>query len=184
VTANHTGTERPVKNMPITAGDHSDVEEASDSNQDDTARAILDGPADSGVLCVSCGEVRTGRFCSHCGEKAVEEGDYAVRTFVRDTIHGLTSTESNTWRSFLTLITRPGQITADYLAGRRVRYLKPLQLFLFCNVIFFFSQAYFPINTFTTPLFVHLYRVPYSPIVRPMVSAALRICVKTVIAFR
>jgi hypothetical protein len=34
---------------------------------------------------------------------------------------------------------KPGFLTAEYLAGRRVRYARPLQLFVIINVVFFFS---------------------------------------------
>lgn len=74
-------------------------------------------------------------------------------------------------RSFQALFTKPGQMTADYVLGKRVGYLKPLQVFLICNVIFFFIQPIIPTVTFTTPLAIHMNYVPYSPLVRPMVEA-------------
>jgi hypothetical protein len=85
-----------------------------------------------------------------------------------------TSVESNLFRSFATLVVRPGRLTAEYFRGRRKSYLKPLQLFVFCNIIFFFVQSYAGFNSLTTPLYVHLNMLPYSQRARTMVEEKLQ----------
>jgi hypothetical protein len=124
--------------------------------------------------CPSCGEPRPGRYCAHCGEKTVEPDDFSVRHLFSEAIQGILNVESNAFRSLTTLITRPGLLTTEYLQGKRVRYLKPLQLFLLCNLLFFLVQSYIPFNTLTTPLRVHMHRLPYSAQVRPLVEQAIQ----------
>ena len=47
------------------------------------------------------------------------------------------------------------------LRGSRVRYAKPLSLFISINVVYYLSIALFDANTFTTPLSVQLYQNDY-----------------------
>jgi hypothetical protein len=39
------------------------------------------------------------------------------------------------------LVARPGRLTAEFLAGRRARYLRPLRLYLTMSVVFFVSLS-------------------------------------------
>ncbi len=123
--------------------------------------------------CPECGEAIPERFCTRCGEKRVEERDYSLRHFLAEALNVFANLESPIPRSFFALLFRPGLLTSEYLAGRRKRYLKPLQLFVFCNVIFFFAQPLTGFNTLTTPLRVHLNNLPYSPAVRDLVREAV-----------
>jgi len=124
--------------------------------------------------CPNCGAQFQGQFCSNCGEKRVVSEDYSLRRFLGEAFNILTSVESNLFRSFATLLTRPGRLTAEYFKGRRKSFLKPLQLFVFCNVIFFFAQTSVGFNSLTTPLYVHLSMLPHSRLASRMVDGELR----------
>ncbi|HKP72912.1 MAG TPA: DUF3667 domain-containing protein [Pyrinomonadaceae bacterium] len=129
--------------------------------------------AETSASCPNCGQQFSGRYCSGCGEKRVEGSDYSLKNFLGEAFNILTSVESNFFRTFAALITKPGRLTAEYFAGRRKSYLKPLQLFLFCNVIFFFAQSYTGFNSLTTPLYVHTHMLPYSRTARALVERRL-----------
>ncbi|HJQ34675.1 MAG TPA: DUF3667 domain-containing protein [Pyrinomonadaceae bacterium] len=129
--------------------------------------------ADAQTPCPECGQIIPERFCTACGEKRVEERDYSLRHFLGEALNVFANFESPLPRSFYALVRRPGLLTAEYLAGRRKRYLKPLQLFVLCNVIFFFAQPLTGFNTLTTPLRVHLTGMPYKQSARRMVSEVL-----------
>ena len=131
-----------------------------------------DGAAEL-AACPECGQPIDGRFCTLCGEKRVEARDYTLRHFLGEALNVIANLESPLLRSFYTLLLRPGRLTAEYLAGRRKRYLKPLQVFVLCNVIFFFAQPQIGFDTLTTPLRVHLTQLPYSAGVRHMVRDAV-----------
>ncbi len=49
--------------------------------------------------------------------------------------------DSKAWRSLVPLMLQPGRITAEYLAGRRARYVSPLRLYLTASVLFFIVAA-------------------------------------------
>lgn len=125
------------------------------------------------AACPECGEPIAERFCTHCGEKRVEARDYSLRHYLAEALNVVANLESPIPRSFFALLFRPGLLTSEYLAGRRKRYLKPLQLFVFCNVIFFFAQPLTGFNTLTTPLNIHLTAMPYRQRAQRMVRAEL-----------
>ena len=54
-------------------------------------------------------------------------------------------------------------LSANYLAGQRVRYVNPLRLFLILSVVYYLSNSIFPYNAFTTPLAVQLHMNNYYP---------------------
>jgi hypothetical protein len=58
--------------------------------------------------------------------------------------------------SLRTLVSPPGQLTADWIRGRRVGYLSPLSLFLWVNVAFFLVQSASGLGILTWPLRIHL----------------------------
>lgn len=134
------------------------------------------GAREDGVAagpCASCGWSFEGRFCPRCGERRLGRADYSLRGFAAEALSTLTNLDGTASRSFAALVARPGLLTREYLAGRRTRYLRPLQLFVFCNVLFFFVQPRTGFNTLTTPLRVHLYLLPYSPLARDIVQRAV-----------
>lgn len=132
-------------------------------------------PADESAvsICPGCQREGTGRFCSFCGEEKLRHFDYSLRRFIGEIASIVTNLESNVLRSFGNLIVKPGFLTAQYFAGRRKLYLKPVQLFLFCNVIFFFLQSYTGFSSLSTPLEVHLHELPYSAVARREVDEVL-----------
>ena len=81
-------------------------------------------------VCPECGEALAGDFCHRCGEKRPEARDLSVRHFVLDAAKELTSLDSKLTRTLLALLFRPGRLTNEWIAGRRGRYLKPLNLCL------------------------------------------------------
>ena len=126
------------------------------------------------AACPNCGAQSRSRFCPNCGERRVAGEDYSLRHFLGEAFNILTSVESNLFRSFATLLARPGSLTVEHFKGRRKSYLKPLQLFIFCNVIFFFAHSYVSFNTLTTPLYVHLNLLPHQRLARHLVDSELR----------
>jgi hypothetical protein len=124
-------------------------------------------------VCPTCSTAAEGKFCATCGEQILTKPDYSFRGLFSETLNVVTNLESNIFRSFAYLLTRPGLLTAEYFLGRRKRYLKPLQLFIFCNVIFFFVQGITGFNSLRTPLRVHLNQMPYSASARQKVNEVI-----------
>lgn len=54
-----------------------------------------------------------------------------------DLLDNLFSYDSRVYRTLVPLMTKPGFVCREYLAGKRVRYLPPFRLYLFASIIFF-----------------------------------------------
>lgn len=88
-------------------------------------------------LCVSCGHALAGKFCSGCGEKKVSARDFSIKHFMEESVEGFTHFDTKLFRSIRTLFGKPGMLTRYYEKGQRVRYMKPVQLFIISNIVFF-----------------------------------------------
>ena len=94
--------------------------------------------------CVSCGTALQGKFCYSCGEKKLSPSkDFSVWHFLVDTFEHFTHLDSKLLRSLWALFSKPGFLTAEFIAGRRVRYFKPIPLFVIASILFylFFEKA-------------------------------------------
>jgi Protein of unknown function (DUF3667) len=104
-----------------------------------------------------------GLYCSHCGEKRRSDHDFSFRHIVSEVFETLTHFDSKILRTTWALVAHPGQLSVDYFAGRRVRTMAPLRLFLLLSVVYFLSNSVFPYNAFTTPLAIQLQMNNYYP---------------------
>jgi hypothetical protein len=100
--------------------------------------------------CPSCGLPRTTRYCGQCGERAVAPDELSFKRFLsalgEELLPGFDAEDGTAvrrmggrvYRTVYTLFRHPGQLTADYIAGRRRPYMKPVQVFVTISLIFFF----------------------------------------------
>jgi hypothetical protein len=111
------------------------------------ARAPRAAPSFGAVAanaCPSCGELLVGRYCHECGEERACERDLSLRHFAVKTLRELTDFEhSKIFRTFSTLISRPGLLTNEYLAGRRKLYLTPLKICLVVFALYLFAYSFY-----------------------------------------
>lgn len=113
------------------------------------------------VNCVICGTAGAGRFCSNCGEP-LRRHDYSMRHLLHEAFHFFTDLDSSPLRTLYTLLQRPGELTRAYFEGPRKRYLKPFQIFLVCNVIFFILQSAEHFVAFSAPFHGQIHEQYYS----------------------
>jgi hypothetical protein len=108
--------------------------------------ALPGGAAVIPVRCKNCDAVLLGHFCAHCSQAA----DVHVPTtleLVHDLLEGLTHSDSRLWRTLTTLWFKPGKLTQEFVAGRRVAYLPPFRLYLIVSIIFFLMLSVIPMKT-------------------------------------
>src|SRR3954451_6000340 len=88
--------------------------------------------------CANCGAPMHGPYCYACGqpEKGMIRQLASVMSDVLDTIFNI---DSRIFRSILPLYFRPGYLTLEYFAGRRVRYVTPFRVFFFLCLIAIFA---------------------------------------------
>jgi Protein of unknown function (DUF3667) len=91
--------------------------------------------------CENCGAAMAGPFCAKCGQRAV---DYrrSFRYVVLDVLDSFLSWDSKVFATIGWLIARPWHLTNEFLAGRRVRYVHPLRVYLLASIVFFFVVNY------------------------------------------
>ena len=86
--------------------------------------------------CLNCGAELSGPYCSKCGQEDTELR-VSLRRLGRDFLAEQLGLESKVPTTLWLLISKPGLLTKEYLAGRRVRSLLPLRLYLSASVIYF-----------------------------------------------
>lgn len=86
--------------------------------------------------CRNCGATTSGNFCHLCGQETRLHAP-SFSEFVHEFIGHYVALEGRLWGTITRLLFRPGLLTAEYLAGRRKRYVEPLRLYLSLSIIFF-----------------------------------------------
>ena len=102
--------------------------------------------ADSGENCPNCGAATWGEFCFACGQP--RKG--LIRRFssiLGDFLDTVFSIDNRLFRTLGPLYFRPGHLTLEYFAGRRVRYVTPFRLFFFLCVLSFLALKLYTAGT-------------------------------------
>jgi hypothetical protein len=124
--------------------------------------------------CVSCGAALTEKFCANCGEQVLDRRDYSLFAFLREAFAAMTTIDNKLYRSMKYLLIKPGFLTQEYFIGRRKRYLKPIQLFLIANILFFLYAAAVGFNPFALPLNMHPNTIFFQDAAERMVDAKIQ----------
>ncbi len=95
--------------------------------------------------CLNCGHAFGAEpplphalFCPACGQETNPKPP-SMAELMQQFGGAYLSTEGALWRSLRLLLTKPGELTAQYLAGRRKHYVLPLRLFLTISVLMLLS---------------------------------------------
>ena len=91
--------------------------------------------------CQNCGAELTGPHCGQCGQAAI---DYrrSFRHVIVDVLDSFLNWDSKFFATIGLLVIKPWRLTNEFLAGKRVRYLHPLRLYLLASILFFFAINY------------------------------------------
>jgi predicted RNA-binding Zn-ribbon protein involved in translation (DUF1610 family) len=85
--------------------------------------------------CPTCGETITRQFCPACGEHTLDRESLSFRQFTHHAAHELFDLDSKILRTVRYLFSRPAFVTAEYLAGKKSRYVNPLRLYVLCFAV-------------------------------------------------
>ena len=90
--------------------------------------------------CPNCSAELTQEYCSNCGQRRIRPDDLSARRFFRELFDEVANLDMK-FKTVRTLrgLAIPGWLTAEYLGGRRQRYLTPFKVYLVCAAIFFLS---------------------------------------------
>ena len=123
--------------------------------------------------CVNCGAILPGAYCTACGERRASDRDNSLPGFARDAAETFTNADRSFFGAIKELITRPGELTAEYMRGRRIGRPRPLQLFLLVNVAYFLFASVTGNQMFMTSLYNHRNSTWHAAMARSMVNERL-----------
>jgi hypothetical protein len=79
-------------------------------------------------------------YCPYCGQESADNLTFGV--LFSKTISDYFSIDARFFRSFGTLMLKPGVLARRFVDGKRLKYLHPAQFYLFISVIFFFLFSF------------------------------------------
>jgi hypothetical protein len=93
--------------------------------------------------CLNCGAVLTGSFCAECGQRAIPPYP-TISELASDAFNEVSGWDGRFARTLRTLIRRPGELTREFMAGRRVRFISPIRVYLVASLVYFLVAASAP----------------------------------------
>jgi hypothetical protein len=91
----------------------------------------------SASICPNCAAPlpEAAGYCAQCGQAAIRNENFKglLEQFLGDYF----TFDSKITRSLLPLVASPGELTLEYMRGRRARYIPPLRMFIFLSILFF-----------------------------------------------
>ena len=94
------------------------------------------------LVCANCSAFLQdqARYCHTCGQSS--HIHHSLLHMVEEVLHGLFHFDTKAWRTLPALVVNPGQLTRQYLDGKRTAFVSPLALFLFMVFIMFFVLSF------------------------------------------
>ncbi|WP_445382817.1 DUF3667 domain-containing protein [Robiginitalea sp. IMCC43444] len=91
-----------------------------------------------GTECLNCGHPldMSDKYCPNCSQ-ANSTKKLTIKDFLDEFLSSLIDYDSRLWKSLVSLLTRPGRISLDYIAGKRVSYSNPFRFLLSLAFVYF-----------------------------------------------
>lgn len=110
----------------VLAGDPHRSRDAAGAHREDAA---------AHGLCANCETELAGAYCHACGQRAHLHN--RLSDLLHEALESIAHFDGRLWRTLPVLALDPGRLSREWRAGRRVRYLQPLHLFLFATFLLF-----------------------------------------------
>lgn len=102
-----------------------------------------------------------------CGEKVIEPKDRKFRSFLGNVLIATTFVDNRFIKSLWLTIRRPGFLSREYVDGRRIMYMRPLQMFFILNLVYFL----FPVlQMFNSTLYTQMRVLPHRKLAMAVVE--------------
>lgn len=95
--------------------------------------------------CLNCGSTLASPFCGECGQRAVPPHP-TLRELFGDAFIEFSGWDGKLAETIRTLLRKPGQLTLEFLAGRRAKFISPLRLYLTASLVYFLLAETGPPN--------------------------------------
>ncbi|MBN2350708.1 MAG: DUF3667 domain-containing protein [Bacteroidales bacterium] len=86
--------------------------------------------------CKNCEHKFEGKFCPNCGQ-SIKEFEKPFSFLIVDLAGNIFAFDTRFWKTFVSILIRPGHLASDYLKGHRARYMPPFRFYVFISFIFF-----------------------------------------------
>tara|TARA_R110002050_G_scaffold110013_3_gene221928 strand:- start:2547 stop:3539 length:993 start_codon:yes stop_codon:yes gene_type:complete len=95
-----------------------------------------------GENCLNCNaHIGDDNFCSECGQI----NDTRHLTFgqlISESLANVLSFDGRFFKTFLTVISKPGRVARDFTDGKRVRYMNPVRFYFLSSLLIIFAIQY------------------------------------------
>ena len=95
-------------------------------------------PPPKGDRCLNCGLEITTNYCPDCGQHNTSH-NHGLKQFLLEFLEEFIRFDSKLVRTIVPLVTKPGFLTKEWVAGKRVRYITPLKLYVTLSAICFLA---------------------------------------------
>ena len=96
--------------------------------------------------CLNCNAVVNGKYCSVCGQENIEPHE-SIWHLILHFFNDITHFDGKFFSSVKYVVTKPGYLAREYVAGRRISYLNPVRFYIFTSFIFFLIIFTFFVST-------------------------------------
>jgi hypothetical protein len=95
------------------------------------------------VKCLNCGAALAGPFCAECGQRALPPHP-SMQELVGDALEHFSGWDGKFAETLKLIIAKPGELTRQWLEGRRVHFISPLRLYFTASLVYFLIAAAAP----------------------------------------
>lgn len=92
--------------------------------------------------CLNCGTQLNGEYCHNCGQHVTDHA-MTVKSFILNYLDNTYLWDNQHFKTIWRLISRPGLLTKEYVAGKYVSQVHPLKLIMFLLVVFLALFVFF-----------------------------------------
>ncbi len=93
--------------------------------------------------CQNCNKLllEDEHYCANCGQKALPE-KLTLKYFIQEFLSNYFSFDSKFFNTVIPLLFKPAFLSKEFTVGRRIRYINPIQLFVFSSFLFFLVKSF------------------------------------------
>jgi hypothetical protein len=96
------------------------------------------------ITCLNCGAPLTSAFCPDCGQRAVPPHP-TLGELAGDAFAELTGWDGKFIETFRLLLLKPGELTRQFIEGKRVRFIAAVRLYLTLSLVYFVTAGSTPV---------------------------------------
>ena len=119
-------------------------------------------PEKSQKKCFNCGTPVNGVFCHNCGQRVRDNLDRSLGRLLGEFFGNVFFLDNRFLLSLWYLVRYPSRMTVEFLEGKRKKFISPVTLFLFLNLIYFIVN---PLTDYSLSLYDQTHSQPYSPLI-------------------